>query len=179
MKSLIAYYSHSRNNEILASELKERIRCDIHKISEVKKRKTISILLDFFFKRKSKLFDSNIDLKEYDNIIFVSPTWGGKIPSPMRAFMESERNNIKKYFYITLCNGEIGQKEKLAIELYSILQCKPSEVKELWINSLLPEDKQHKIKYTFKFRISKDDIEHFDKDIESFIRLGNDSDNLI
>lgn len=41
MKTLIFHYSHSGNNEKLAFELKEKIGCDIHKINEVKKRKTI------------------------------------------------------------------------------------------------------------------------------------------
>ena len=59
MNTLIVFYSHSGNNERLAFELKARIGCDIHRISEVKKRNNVSILLDFLFKRKSKLSRSN------------------------------------------------------------------------------------------------------------------------
>ena len=179
MKTLIVYYSHSGNNEKLAYQLKERISCDIHKINEMKERKTISILFDFFFKRKLKLSHSNINLKEYDKVIFVAPIWGCKIASPMRGFMDIEKNNLAKYFFITLCNGEIGQKEKIDTELYSILLRRPNEVKELWINNLLPEEKQNKIKYTFNFRISEHDLECFNKDIELFIRLVNDCNDVV
>jgi multimeric flavodoxin WrbA len=146
----------------------------VYKISEVKKRKTISILLDFFFTRKSRLSSADINMKEYDSIVFAAPIWGGKIASPMRAFIEKEKKNVNKYFFITLCNGENGQKEKIDAELYSILQQKPIEVKELWINSLLPEDKQNKIKYTFNYSINKNDLERFTSDFEAFIALIND-----
>jgi flavodoxin len=172
MKILIVYYSHSGNNEKLAYELKERIGCGIYKISERKERKTFSILLDFFFNRKAKLSKSDINLKEYDKVIFVAPIWGGRIASPMRGFMDLEKGNLKEYFYITLCNGEVGQKEEIQAELYSILQRLPNGVIELWINSLLPEDKKNKIQHTFKYRISRQDLEYFEKDIELFKQSG-------
>ncbi len=169
MKLLVVYYSHSGNNENLALNLRERLRCDIYKICESKKRRTISILLDFLFKRNSNLSDSNIAIKEYDKVILVSPIWGGKIASPMRTFINQGRNSLKNYFYITFCNGEIGQKEKIISELYSIVEHKPCGVLELWINNLLPEDKKNKIKHTFNYRVNEQDIEYFDKEIKTFI----------
>ena len=179
MKTLIAYYSYSGNNEKLAFELKKRMGCDIHKISEVKKRKTISIMFDFFLNRKSELSYSDINIKDYNNIIFIAPIWGAKIASPMRAFIGKEKDKLGRYNFITICNGEAGQKEKIAAELNSIVLRMPNVVSELWVNSLLPEEKQNKIKHTFSFRVSKDDLEKFDCDIESFIKLvNNDSDNL-
>jgi hypothetical protein len=45
----------------------------------MKERKTISIPFDFFFKRKLKLSRSNINIKEYDKVIFVAPVWGVKL----------------------------------------------------------------------------------------------------
>jgi hypothetical protein len=101
----------------------------------------------------------------------ISPIWGGKIASPMRTFIEQEKNNLKKYFYITICNGEMGQKEKIITQLYSIVERKPRGVKELWINDLLPEDKKNKIKHTFHYRIDERDIAYFNEDIETFVQL--------
>lgn len=173
MKNLIVYYSHSGNNEKLAYELKERIGSAIYQVCEQKKRNTISILLDFLFKRNSKLTNSFIDIKEYDNIIFIAPIWGGKIASPMRAFIEREKNSLKKFYYITLCNGEARQKDKITDELYSITQHKPQNITELSINILLPEDQQNKIKHTFSFRINKQDLQRFNETLESFINMVN------
>jgi len=170
MKHLIVYYSHSGNNEKLALELKDRIGCEIFKINEEKKRKTISILLDFIFSRNSKLSNYDIDINNYDIVIFVAPIWGGKIASPMRTFIEKEKNNIKNYFYITLCNGMIGQKNKIEAELSMIVQHDSIQVKELWINSLLPEDKQNKVSHTFNYKVSEDDLGTFFNDIDSVVK---------
>ncbi len=96
----------------------------------------------------------------------------------MRTFIKQEKNNLGKYLFITICNGEIGQKEKIITELYSIVDRKPYEVSELWINSLLPQDKKNKIKHTFNYRINERDIDCFDKDIGTFIRLVNNCEDL-
>lgn len=179
MNTLIVLYSHSGNNEKLAFELKARIGCDIHRISEAKKRNNGSILLDFLFKRKSKLSRSNVSIKDYDKVIFVAPIWSNKIATPMRAFIDNEKRNLEEYFFISLCNGLVGQKDKIIAELDSMVQRKPNEVTELWINKLLPEDKRNNIKHTFSFRVSKHDLELFNNDIESFVKLVNDCGDAI
>lgn len=169
MKSLIVYYSHSGNNEKLAHHLKEKTGWDILKINEMKERKTISILLDFMVKRDSKLNHSTTNLKDYSKIIFIAPIWGGKIASPLRSYMELEKNNVENYAFIGLCNGVEGQKYKVDTELKSILRNEPMLVKELWINRLLSEDKRNKIRHTFSFKVTDSDLERFKEDIEAFI----------
>ena len=165
----IIYFSHTGNNEKLALYLKERLKCSVHKIMEAKKRKTISILLDFLFGRDTKLLASDIDLDDYDMIVFISPIWGSKIATPLRKFICNKKGNIKKFSFISLCNGEIGQVEKLISELSNIAQKTPITCTELKINRLLPEEKR-KIKYTFNYRVSDDDIKFFDDDINDFVR---------
>ncbi|PKM49700.1 MAG: hypothetical protein CVV02_14595 [Firmicutes bacterium HGW-Firmicutes-7] len=133
MNILLVYYSHTGNNEKLAFELRDQIGCDIYKIEEKKKRKTLHILFDFLCKHDAELVESNIDLRKYKIIILVAPIWGSKIPSPIRAFIEREKSYLNKYFYVSICNGEEGQKEKIENELYSIIQVKPIQVLELTI----------------------------------------------
>ncbi len=169
MKSLIVYYSHTGNNEKLAYELKERTAGDIHKICEKKERKTISILFDFLLKRSTKLKEYDVPIKEYDSIIMVAPVWAGRIATPMRAFIEREKTNIGSYSFISLCNGEAGQKDKLISELGSLIGFEPQGVTELCINSLLPEEKRDKIKHTFHFRVKKEDFKEFDGLLLPFI----------
>lgn len=168
MKSLIAYYSHSGNNEKLAYYLKDKLKCSIYKITEVKKRKTISILADFLFKRSTKLIDTNLSTDEFDIVILVSPIWGSTISTPIRMFLEKEKENIKRFGFISFCNGESGQKEKLIKELTYIVGKAPAACTELSINELLPADKQNQIKYTFHYRISGDDLMYFKDKIEGF-----------
>ncbi len=169
MKNIIVYFSHSGNNEKLAYELKKRTGCEIFQVCEKNKRRTISIMLDTLFKRNSKLRTYLTDLKKYQKVIFVAPVWNGKIATPMRAFMEQEKHNLNEFSYVTVCNGETGQKEKISDELLSITDRRPHIVTELSINSLLPEEQRHKVKYTFNYRINTDDLLRFNQIIESFI----------
>jgi flavodoxin len=163
------YYSHSGNNEKLAYELKGRTGYELFQAREKRKRKTISILWDTLFKRNSKLSDYFIDLKKYGNVIFVAPIWNGKIATPMRTFLQKEKNNIKNYCFIAVCNGEDGQKEQIYDELLTITNHSPHNVTELSINSLLPEEHRNKVKYTFNYRISAHDLQCFHDIIESFV----------
>lgn len=173
MKTLIVYYSHSGNNEKIAQELKSRLGCPIYRILEKKKRKTISILWDILFKRKTKLVNSSVALKEYDNVVLIAPTWNGRVSTPMRAFIKKEKGNLNSYYYVTVCNGEVGQKERLTDELSALASRSPRSITELSINSLLPEEQRHKIKHTFNYRISVQDIKRFNEILESFVSSVN------
>ncbi len=166
---LIVYYSHTGNNEALANRIQKRLGCGVFKISEKKKRKTISILFDFLFTRNPKISESNTGLSRYGKIIFAAPVWGGKVASPLRVLIAKEKDNIKAYSFISLCNGETGQKERLENELSLITGRKPESVAELPIRDLMPEDKRDQIKNTFNFRVSDKDLEYFEKEIEAFI----------
>lgn len=170
MNSLIVYYSHSGNNEMLAKVLQERMGCPIHRITEVRKRRTISILADGYLKRHPVLEPLEVKLGDYDQVVFVAPVWGRRVASPMRTFIESEKGNLKRFYFITLCSGEEGQKEKLAMELYAASGLRPEGVEELWINSLLPEDKRNRIRYTFNYRVDREDMWRFDREIETFLQ---------
>lgn len=169
MKPLVIYYSNSGNNERLALRIKNSLGCEVLEIKEKKKRGAVSILFDLFFNRSTKLSEHKISNYEQNVVMLVAPVWGGKIATPMRAFAEQERKNIHKYFLITLCNGGEGQREKIAAELSSIIQREPLGVTELGINRLLPEDKRNKIKYTFHYKVSDDDLDRFEEELKELV----------
>jgi flavodoxin len=171
MKPMIVCYSHTKNNERLAKRLQDGLGCEILDINEKKKRKTISILLDFMFNRSAKLTGYQFGNHNQDTLIIVAPVWGGKLASPMRVFLEKEKDKIHRYFFISLCNGGVGQKAKIAEELTTLAQREPEAVAELWINRLLPEEQQNKIKHTFHYRVNEKDLDRFEEEISEFIEL--------
>lgn len=122
MKTLIIYYSFSGNNEFLVQELQKRLGCDIQKIVELKKRTGFTILLDLIFKRNPKIRKSDFDLKQYDRFILAAPIWDGKIATPLKSFIEQEKDNFKEYSFITVCTGPEGQDKKITDELVQLIQ---------------------------------------------------------
>ena len=105
MKPLIVYYSHSGNNAKLAAELRDRIGCAMYEIKEQKKRKNLSIFIDFLVKRDSRLAPVDFAVKDYGPVILLAPVWAGKIAAPMRTFIKKEKANLTDYSFITICSG--------------------------------------------------------------------------
>ena len=171
MKPLIVYYSNSGNNEKLALELRDRVGCDMYEIKETKKRKDISILFDVLIKRNSRLAPLDFDISGYRPIILLAPIWAGKVAAPMRTFIKMEKEKLTDYSFITLCSGAAGQREKIAAELATLTPQKPAAVAELWINNLLTEEQRNKIKYATNFRVEKQHMQQFDKEIQFFIEM--------
>lgn len=169
MKTFIVYYSFSGNNEFLAKLLQKKLNCDIEKVLEPKKRNGLTILLDVLFKRKPKLKKTETALTQYDHIILVAPVWNMRIASPMEAFIETERENLKEYSFITVCSGAEGQLEKITSELNRLALKMPKTVAELKVNDLLPPEQKGKIIYATPYRIGEKDLHVFNKKIESFL----------
>jgi flavodoxin len=171
MKNLIVYYSFTGNNKKLAEYLRIKLGCDIARIETVKKRTGFSILFDLLFKRKPSIKKIDHYLWNYEHIIFIAPVWAGKIATPLKSFLTRENENIKTYSFITLCGGgSPNQKEKIQNELRSIVQKKPLNVVELWVNDLLSDEKKNTMKYTSGFRIESDGFGKFENQINDFVK---------
>ena len=175
MKPMIVYYSHTGNNQALALKLKDFLICDSLEIKEKKKRKTITILFDLMFNRKAKIIEYPVFNFNDRVIIFISPIWVGKIASPIKAYIEKEKNNINKYFFISLCGGDDNHQQKLKDMLRNITQKEPLEVLELSLNSLLPEEKRNQIKHLINFRVSDNDFDIYKNEINQFIDKVNNA----
>ena len=165
MKTLIAYFSFSGNNEMLALELKKMLNCDILKINEVRKRHGFSIFLDVLFNRTPRIQDHGKNIAEYDHIIFVAPIWASKIASPLKSFLLLEKNNIRRYSFISVCSGYEDQKTKIENQLLGLVGKAPVITTELWINELLPNEKKNKIKYVTSYRMMASDLSFFKTEI--------------
>lgn len=169
MKTLIVYYSFTRNNEQLASTLRARLSCDVCKIEEKRKRTGLTILLDLVFNRDSGIKPHPHVISSYDHCIFIAPVWAGKIATPLKSFLKYEKYNINSYSFITVCGGMPKQKEKLKMQLTKLAEKAPLQIEELWVNDLLTEEKKNTIRNTSGYRIQPDDLKTFSKKIDDFI----------
>jgi flavodoxin len=170
MKTLIIYYSFSGNNEFLARELQKRLDCDIQKIVELKKRKSLDILLDLIFKRKTKIEKSDFDLQQYDRAILIAPIWAGKIATPLRSFIDLEKDSLKEYSFITVCSGPDDQDQRITDELLQLTQKQPKTVMQLKINDLLPPERKDKVKYATPYRVNQRVLLAFEMEIVQFLQ---------
>lgn len=171
MKQLIVYYSFTQNNELLAKALQQRLGCDLLKIETVKKRSALSIFLDILFHRKPALRSYRVD-NGVEQYVFVAPIWAGRIASPLKAFLQAERKNIKSYSFITLCGGIQGQRDKIENELTKLLTERPQKVTELWVSDLLTAEQK---KNVTGYRATEGDLAKYKAKIDEFVVNCNSS----
>jgi flavodoxin len=170
MKSLIVYYSFSHNNELLAKSLQQRLGCGILKIETVKKRSAFAIFMDIMFNREPAILSyARLDLN-IEHFVFVAPIWAGRIASPLRTFLKTEKNSIKHYSFISLCGGAKGQKEKIEKELTRLLSTDPHAVMELWVSNLLNPERE---KSVTRHRVTDAELERYKTEIDYFVNQCN------
>jgi hypothetical protein len=150
---------------MLALELGKMLNCDVLKIKEVKNRIGFSIFLDVLFNRTPRIQDHGRQINEYDHIILVAPIWASKIASPLKSFLLLEKNNIRRYSFISVCAGSRDQKTKIESELLRLVGKRPVVTTELWINDILPEEKKNKIKYVTSYHLKAGDLSAFATEI--------------
>ena len=177
MKAVIIYYSYSGNNESLAKELRLRLGCDIVKIQEIKRRSSLTIMLDLLFKREPKIQKLDLFLKNYKTVVFISPIWNSKIATPLSSYLKNEGRNINSYSFITLCGGRSGQREKITKQLFELTGKMPITVAELSVNDLLPADKRNQVKYVSAYRATEEDLHFFRKRIQDFVNVVSNRSN--
>ncbi len=164
MKTLIVYYSYTGNNEKLALELQKKLDCSLLKIEELKRRTWFTIALDLVFNRTPAIKTTPCRLAEYDHVICVAPIWGSKIASPLKTFLNSEKDKIKSYSFLSLCQGTEKQKKKVERQITGIMTRKPVAIAELWISTL------KKGTDAMKYSVTPADFETFEPQIYHFLR---------
>lgn len=117
MKSLIVYYSMSGKNEELAKILQEKLGCEMESIEEYESRNGVLGFLrsgmQATFKRMGKIKPTKNDPKDYDIVIVVSPVWAGHIPPPVRTYVYTNKEKIRKIAYASVSYSGYGNKKVL------------------------------------------------------------------
>ena len=127
MKTLIVYYSLEGNTEYAAKKVAERIGADTLRLIPKDEYKDKGFA-KFFYGGKSAIMKEvpaletyNIDLSEYDRVIFGFPVWAGNFTPPLRTFILDQREHLRgKRFSAFACqSGRGGERaiSKLAVFL--------------------------------------------------------------
>ena len=121
MKTLVVYYSLEGNTEYVAEKIKESIGADLLKLVP-KKAYHDKGFAKFFWGGKSavmaekpELEPYDVNLAEYDRIIFGFPVWASNFTPPIRTFVEDNKDELKgKKFASFVCQSGGGAEKALA-----------------------------------------------------------------
>ena len=121
MKTLVVYYSLEGNTEYVAEKIKESIGADMLKLVP-KKAYHDKGFAKFLWGGKSavmaekpELTPYDINLSEYERIVFGFPVWASNFTPPIRTFIDENREALKgKRFAAFACQSGGGAEKALA-----------------------------------------------------------------
>ncbi len=118
MNKIVIYYSMLGNTYYVAERIRKETGADLLRISPEKAypdkgfRKFYWGGKSAIMAEKPKLLPYEIDLKQYDLIIFGTPDWASNFVPPLRTFIEENRKALegKKIAAYVCCSGAGGNK---------------------------------------------------------------------
>lgn len=118
MKTLIVYYSRTGHNETLARILQKKLdQSEIEEVVDHKNREgnwgIFVSIIDAAFHRLTKIEVPRFDAKDFDLIVIVTPLWAGSLPPATRTYLTMNRENIKKYAFISV--SDQGKENRRAV----------------------------------------------------------------
>ncbi len=160
MKTAIISYSYTGNNEALATWVGEKLSLDHFRVSEHKKRKTLTIAVDMLFGRTPTVLPEGAVLDPYDLILFFAPVWMGQPATPLRSFFRyiKGKNGPSKYGFISLSGGSDHSNPLLAGDLEKRTGRPPYFLLDLHIADLLASDQTITRQMTSAYRINETDL---------------------
>lgn len=166
MKTAIVCYSFTHNNFVLAGEILSRTGGTLFVIEETNKRTKFSIFMDLLFHRIPPIKEYLHISDRFDHYILISPIWGGKIATPLKAFLLKEREKISSYSFISVCGGGEKQQHQVEAELTALTKKEPVKVLQLALAGLAGDQHANLMNYS----VEPGDLQFYHDAIEEFIQ---------
>ncbi len=155
MNIVIASYSYTGNNDILAECLAKDLSAKHVRIEVQKPMTTWTTILDMTFSRTPKVQPDPDSLRKYDLILFCAPVWLGCVASPLRKYLSYLKSNPQPYGFVSISGGADGENPKLYGELMKRTGTKPVIVLDQHIKDLISSSSEVTRKDTSERKISE------------------------
>jgi flavodoxin len=125
--TLVVYYSLTGRTEKVAEEIVSKLKSDVEKIIDKKKRKGLFGFLlagrDAFRERLTEIEKPLKDPSRYDLVILGTPVWAGKMTPALRTYLNLFKGSFKKLAFFTTSGG--GNYGKISEKVAEITGIKP------------------------------------------------------
>lgn len=113
MKVLIVYYSRTGHARKVAEALQEKLGCDLE---EIKSKKDYAGAVGWILAGKegsqriaAEIVAGEKNPADYDLVIFGTPIWGWNMSSPLRAYLEQNKEKFNKISAYCTMGGQFGK----------------------------------------------------------------------
>lgn len=155
MEQIIVCYSYSGTNRKAASALSKILGCEMMEIKEKFKRpeKGLRAFLISGFQAFSgiptEIEPFQEDFSKYDRVILFAPVWAGRIPPPVRRFLNEYREQIKRLLVISI-SGLGKRNRKFETDVMKALQKPPEDFIQIREDAFSTENFITEMKEYFK-----------------------------
>lgn len=157
MDITIISYSHSGNNNKLASALAQKLSANHLKITPQKQMNYFKIAIHMLCGIKPAI-NENVEHVPTDHLIlFVSPIWMGQIASPLRRCFKQFKGKVNRYAFVSISGGALGPNPKIEAELTKRMGQVPLHVIDRQAVDFLQLDHKPTPKETDAYRFSDED----------------------
>lgn len=113
MNTLVVYYSRTGHNEELAQQLHQEMGGDIDQIVDTKDRTSMfGCVMSAIFKSKTNI-QFGKDPAAYDQVVVVTPLWGGALPPATRTYLTQQRGKLNHFSFMSVCGK--GEENRSAL----------------------------------------------------------------
>jgi len=111
MQKLVVYFSSSGNTRKVAKVLAKKLKADLDEIKEYKKRGAIGMMIAcrLAMKKKTSKITFSKNPKKYDLVVLGGPVWAWNLIPPLRAYLEQNKDKIKKLGFFLTYGGNLGK----------------------------------------------------------------------
>ena len=159
MNICVISYSMTGNNDLLATSVAGLLGAQHLKVTESKTRKNGTIAFDMLLSRVPKVLPLPEKQDAFDMLLFVGPVWMGQAAFPLRVYLGRIRKQPRRYAYISISGGALGDNPKLAASLEKQTRRAPDAVVDLHIADLLPPEPKPTMADTSAYRVSDEDAQ--------------------
>lgn len=174
MKILIAYYSKTGNNKLLAEYLQKEINGDIEAIMTPRPytgmRWMLKAACTAIMGIRVKINTCKHLHKEYDTVVLCCPIRCKQVASPMLTYIKRYKAVNVSYAFISVCGGATWKNKRADDRLQKTLWKKLVASTQLLITSILPKKDHYTIKETMNVTLDPTAIKKFSPDITQFIK---------
>lgn len=147
-KILIIYYSRTSATKKIAETLAQRLNSDLEEIKSVKNYRGIWGYLiagrEAMLKKSANIELTTRNPRDYDLVIVGTPVWTGNVSSPVRTYLEQNKNNFKNIAFFCTMGGS-GDKRAF-IEMEKSCNQKPVAILSVLAKEVIEDKSEDKIK---------------------------------
>lgn len=147
MKILVVYYSRTNITRKVADSIANKIDVDIEEIIDTKNRDGVRGYItagrDAMQGRLTKLEPCKSDVAKYDMVCVGTPIWGWNVSTPIRTFLEENKDRFKDVSFFCTMGG--SGDDKAFKNMVEILGKNPKATLSLLTKDVVKNNVEEKI----------------------------------